>query len=130
MHGDAPERIAAGSRTFAPARALWQPPMRFGVSAYVVCRDTERRHVAKWSASPRSGRARRFENFGQWVSGTQLEQRLRSRTTRSRTEACARGSWHAGAALGADRRVRAGGSGADVAPVQPQLEEMERFAKG
>ena len=42
MHGDAPEVIAAKVADLsAPRAAAGRPPLTFGVSGYVICRDTE-----------------------------------------------------------------------------------------
>jgi FMNH2-dependent dimethyl sulfone monooxygenase len=79
MHGDPPERVAAKIADMRARRERWGgPPLRFGVAGYVVCRDTEveaKRELDRITTL-RAG-APGFENFGQWVSGTQLEQRLR-----------------------------------------------------
>jgi hypothetical protein len=79
MHGDPPERIAAKIADLRARRERWGgPPLKFGVAGYVVCRDTdaEAQRELERITTLRPG-APGFENFGQWVNGTQLEQRLK-----------------------------------------------------
>src|SRR5439155_15361652 len=79
MHGDPPERIEARIADLSARRDRWGvPPLRFGMAAYVVCRDTEEEAGRELERiTTLRANAPGFENFGQWTSGTQLEQRLK-----------------------------------------------------
>ena len=61
MHGDPPERVAAKIADMRERRERFGlPPMQYGVAAYTVVRDTERRGTApNWRGSPTYGRAPR-----------------------------------------------------------------------
>jgi FMNH2-dependent dimethyl sulfone monooxygenase len=131
MHGDPPERIAAKIADLRARRARWGlPPLRFGVAAYVVCRDseTEARREVERITTLRPG-APGFENFGQWVSGTQLEQRLKLEDYSVSNRGLRAGL--VGTADQIAERIQAfEDAGAELLLLQfsPQLEEMERFA--
>ena len=132
MHGDPPERVAAKIADLARRRERWGlPPLRFGVAGYVVCRDTEeeaRREVARITAV-RPG-APGFENFDQWVNGTQLEQRLKLEDYSVSNRGLRSGL------VGTPEQVAARVQEFEAAGVEllllqfsPQAEEMERFAE-
>ena len=80
MHGDTPEVIAgkiADMRERREREGL--PPMQYGMAAYAIVRDSEaeaEREVARitdMGGKPPPG----FDNFDQWISGTQLERELK-----------------------------------------------------
>ncbi|MFC4453536.1 LLM class flavin-dependent oxidoreductase [Deinococcus sonorensis] len=75
MHGDPPDVIAAKIADLRARReAAGQPPLRFGMAAYVICRDTpeeaeaERRRVTDVQASPAA-----YASYQDFVRGSQLE---------------------------------------------------------
>jgi len=136
MHGDAPEVIAAKIADMRERREReGLPPMRYGMAAYAIVRDSEaeaEREVARITAvpgldegSPPPG----FANFDQWLSGTQLERELKlqeysvsNRGLRPRL-------------IGTPEQIREKiaayeDAGLDLLLLQmsPQAEEMERFA--
>ena len=107
MHGDPPEAIAAKIADMKARRAAaGGPPMRFGMAAYAIVRDSEaeaQAELARITALPPQPPAG-FANFDQWLSGTQLERELKlqeySVSNRGlRAEPCR----HAGADPRADR---------------------------
>ena len=78
MHGDPPETIAAkiaDMRERRAARGL--PPLTFGVSGYVVCRDTEEEAQAELDrildvrSSPEA-----YASYQDFVAGSQLESQV------------------------------------------------------
>jgi dimethylsulfone monooxygenase len=78
MHGDAPEVIAAKVADLNARRAAaGRTPMVFGVSGYVICRDTEAEAQAELArildvrASPGA-----YASYQDFVAGSQLESRV------------------------------------------------------
>ena len=132
MHGDEPERVAAKVTDLSAQRERWGlPPMRFGVAGYVVCRDTEEAAAREVSriTTLRPG-APGFENFGQWVNGTQLEQRLKLEDYSVSNRGLRSGL--VGTPDQVAARIRAfEEAGVELLLLQfsPQAEEMERFAE-
>jgi len=132
MHGDPPERIAAKVADLRARRARGSAvPLAFGVAAYVICRDTEdeaRREAARITTL-RPG-APGFENFRQWVNGTQLERQLELEDYSVSNRGLRSGL--VGTPEQVARRIRefeAAGVGLLLLQMSPQLEEMERFAR-
>src|SRR5262249_27629650 len=113
-------------------RARWGlPPLRFGVAGYVVCRDTDAEAQAEMAriTTLRPG-APGFENFGQWVNGTQLEQRLRLEDYSVSNRGLRSGLVGTPERI-AERILEFERAGVELLLLQvsPQLEEMERFAE-
>jgi dimethylsulfone monooxygenase len=78
MHGDAPDIIAGKVADFSARRAqAGQPPLMFGVSGYVICRDTEAEAQAELDrildvqSSPEA-----YASYQDFVEGSQLESRV------------------------------------------------------
>jgi FMNH2-dependent dimethyl sulfone monooxygenase len=78
MHGDAPEVIAAKVAELSELRAATgQPPLQFGVSGYVICRDTQAEASAELDrilnvrSSPEA-----YASYQDFVEGSQLESRV------------------------------------------------------
>jgi FMNH2-dependent dimethyl sulfone monooxygenase len=78
MHGDAPEVIAAKVSDLSALRAATgQPPLEFGVSGYVICRDTEAEVSAELDrilnvrSSPEA-----YASYQDFIEGSQLESRV------------------------------------------------------
>jgi FMNH2-dependent dimethyl sulfone monooxygenase len=56
---------------------LGLPPMKFGVAAYSIIRNSEAAVKKKLSASPMyKTSAAGYNNYQQWLNGTQLEKRV------------------------------------------------------
>lgn len=78
MHGDPPEVIAARVADMRERRAAaGRPPLTFGVSGYVVCRDSEAEARAELArildvnASPEA-----YASYQDFIAGSQLESRV------------------------------------------------------
>jgi FMNH2-dependent dimethyl sulfone monooxygenase len=131
MHGDEPEVIAA---KVADMRARREreglPPMRFGMAAYAVVRDSQAEADAEVERiTTLDPEAPGFANFEQWLSGTQLEREMKIKEYSVSNRGLRPGL------VGTPERVRERISefeavGVDLLLLQmsPQLEEMERFA--
>jgi FMNH2-dependent dimethyl sulfone monooxygenase len=78
MHGDSPEVIAAKVADLTARRAATgRPPLAFGVSGYVICRDTEAAAQAELERilDVRSS-AEAYASYQDFVEGSQLESRV------------------------------------------------------
>ncbi len=131
MHGDAPEVIAAKIADMAARRErAGKPPMVYGMAAYAVVRDSKAEAAREVERITRLDEtAPGFANFGQWLSGTELEREMRlqeysvsNRGLRPRL-------------VGTPEQVRerveafeAAGVNLLLLQMSPQYEEMERFS--
>lgn len=132
MHGDPPAKIGeriADMRARRERKGL--PPMLYGVAAYSVVRDTEEEARAELAriTDVRPGSAG-YENYQQWLNGTQLEQRVSLEDYSVSNRGLRSGL------VGTPEQVRARVAefeavGVDFLLLQcsPQLEEMERFSE-
>jgi dimethylsulfone monooxygenase len=78
MHGDSPEVIAAKVADLAARRAAaGRPALAFGVSGYVICRDTQAEAQAELDRilDVRSS-AEAYASYQDFVDGSQLESRI------------------------------------------------------
>jgi len=78
MHGDAPEVIAGKVADMSALRdRAGRPPLTFGVSGYVICRDTEaeanaeRDRILDVRSSPEA-----YASYQDFIEGSQLESRV------------------------------------------------------
>jgi dimethylsulfone monooxygenase len=78
MHGDVPEVIAAKVADLSARReAVGRPPLMFGVSGYVICRDTEAEAQAELArildvrSSPEA-----YASYQDFIAGSQLESQV------------------------------------------------------
>ena len=134
MHGDPPERIApkvADMRARRQVTAPQQPPLRFGVAGYVVCRETPelaRREITRITDVKQS--AAGYANYQDWLANTQLEQRVSLEDYSVSNRGLKAGLWGTPEQV-AERIVEFERAGVDLLLLQfsPQLEEMERFAQ-
>lgn len=132
MHGDAPEVIAAKVADLSARRAAaGGPPLTFGVSGYVICRDTEEAAQAELArildvrSSPEA-----YASYQDFVEGSQLE----SRVSLEEYSVSNRGlrSGLIGTPGQIEARLRAyEQAGVDLVLLQfsPQREEMARFGR-
>ena len=132
MHGDAPEVIAAKVAELSALRAgTGRPPLRFGVSGYVICRDTQQEAQAELDrilnvrASPEA-----YASYRDFIEGSQLE----SQVSIEEYSVSNRGlrSGLIGTPDQIIERIRAyEAAGIDLLLLQfsPQREEMARFGR-
>lgn len=131
MHGDEPAFIAekiADMRARREREGL--PPMHYGMAAYAIVRDTEAEALAEVARITEiDPEAAGFDNFEQWLSGTQLERELKIKEYSVSNRGLRPGL------IGTAEQVKAriaefSAAGLDLLLLQmsPQLEEMERFA--
>ncbi len=130
MHGDAPEVIAAKVADMSARRAqAGKPPLAFGVSGYVICRDTQAQAQAELERilDVRSSPAA-YASYQDFVAGSQLE----SRVSLEEYSVSNRGlrSGLIGTPEQITDRIRAyeqAGVGLMLLQFSPQREEMARF---
>ncbi|HEX8148540.1 MAG TPA: LLM class flavin-dependent oxidoreductase [Pyrinomonadaceae bacterium] len=131
MHGDPPERVREKVRDMSARRErLGLGPMIYGVAGYTVVRDSEeeaRKELARITDVHQS--AAGYDNYQQWLAGTQLEQRVSLEDYSVSNRGLRSGL------VGTPEKVAARveefeDAGVDLLLLQcsPQLEEMERFA--
>jgi dimethylsulfone monooxygenase len=130
MHGDSPEVIAAKVADLN-ARRDGRPPLQFGVSGYVICRETEAQAQAELDrilnvrASPQA-----YASYQDFVQGSQLE----SQVSLEEYSVSNRGlrSGLIGTPDQIIERLRAyeaAGVGLMLLQFSPQREEMARFGR-
>lgn len=131
MHGDPPERVGEKIADLAARRLrLGLPPMRYGVAAYAIVRDSEaeaKRERERITNVQQS--AAGYANYQQWLAGTELERRV------SLEEYSVSNRGLRAELVGTPEQVRQRiaefeAAGVDLLLLQfsPQYEEMERFA--
>ena len=131
MHGDPPERVREKVRDMAARRErLGLGPMIYGVAGYTIVRDSEdeaQKELARITDVRQS--AAGYNNYQQWLAGTQLEQRVSLEDYSVSNRGLRSGL------VGTPEQVAARVEEFEDAGVQllllqcsPQLEEMERFA--
>ena len=131
MHGDEPARVREKIGDLKARRErLGLPPMKFGVAAYSIVRDTAeeaQRELTRITDVQQS--AAGYGNYQQWLAGTQLEQRVSLEDYSVSNRGLRSGL------VGTPDQVRERitefeEAGVDLLLLQcsPQLEEMERFA--
>ena len=132
MHGDEPSRVREKIEDMSLRRERWElPPMKYGVAAYAIVRDTEaeaRKELERITNVKQS--AAGYENYQQWLSGTRLEQRVSLEDYSVSNRGLRSGL------IGTPEQVAARiaefeDAGVDLLLLQcsPQMEEMERFAE-
>jgi FMNH2-dependent dimethyl sulfone monooxygenase len=131
MHGDSPARIREKITDMRTRRErLELPPMKYGIAAYAIVRDTEKeadKELARITDVKAS--AAGFSNYQQWLSGTKLEGEM------SMQEYSVSNRGLRSGLVGTPDRVKTRveefeAVGVDLLLLQcsPQLEEMERFS--
>ena len=132
MHGDPPERVGEKIADLRARRAKHKlPPLKFGVAGYAIVRETEREaqdEVRRITDVQQS--AAGYANYQQWLSGTQLEQRV-SLEDYSVSNRGLRSGLVGTAEQVAERVAQFEAAGVDLVLLQfsPQLEEMEHFSE-
>jgi FMNH2-dependent dimethyl sulfone monooxygenase len=132
MHGDEPAVIAAKIADMRARRdRLGLKPMIYGMAAYAVVRDSAREaeaevaRITDMGDRPPPG----FDNFEQWLSGTQLERELKIREYSVSNRGLRPGLVGTPEHV-AGRIADFEAAGLDLLLLQmsPQMEEMERFS--
>jgi len=132
MHGDPPDRVGAKIRDMNARRErLGFPPMKFGVAGYAIVRQTE--HEAQEELRRITDvrqNAAGYQNYQQWLAGTQLEQRV-SLEDYSVSNRGLRSGLVGTPEQVAERVAEFEAVGVELLLLQfsPQLEEMERFSE-
>ena len=132
MHGDPPEKIGERIRDMAARRERFGlPPMIYGVSGYSIVRNTDEEaqtELARITDVKQSKAG--YHNYQQWLSGTQLEQRV-SLEDYSVSNRGLRSGFIGTPQKVIDRVAAFEKVGVSLLLLQcsPQLEEMERFAE-
>lgn len=131
MHGDLPDVIAPKVADMAARRAdAGKPPLTFGMAAYAIVRDSEAeaqrelQRILEVKELPAG-----YDNFDEWLSGTQLERELKIREY-SVSNRGLRPNLVGKPEQVKQRIADFAGAGVDLLLLQmsPQREEMERFA--
>jgi dimethylsulfone monooxygenase len=132
MHGDPPERVADKIRDMSERREKKHlPRMQFGVAAYAIVRGTEREARAELERiTDVKQSAAGYENYQQWLAGTQLEQRV-SLEDYSVSNRGLRSGLVGTSEQVSERIARFEQAGVDLLLLQfsPQYEEMDRFSE-
>jgi dimethylsulfone monooxygenase len=132
MHGDPPDVIAAKVGDLAARReAAGRPPLTFGVSGYVICRETEAAAQAELErildvkSSPEA-----YVSYQDFIAGSQLESRV-SLEEYSVSNRGLRSGLIGTPQQIIDRLAAYEQAGIDLVLLQfsPQREEMARFAE-
>jgi FMNH2-dependent dimethyl sulfone monooxygenase len=132
MHGDPPEVIRQKIADISERRARHGlPPMKFGVAGYVIVRDSHEEAEREFQRiTDVSQSAAGYNNYQQWLSGTQLEKKV-SLEDYSVSNRGLRSGLIGTPEQVAQRVSEFEDAGVDLLLLQfsPQLEEMERFAE-
>ncbi|MBC5773690.1 LLM class flavin-dependent oxidoreductase [Pontibacter sp. KCTC 32443] len=132
MHGDSPELIGKRIEDMKRRRdALGLPPMKFGVAAYSIVRDSDQEVKKEFDRITNvKESAAGFKNLEQWVSGTQLERQLTLQDYSVSNRGLRSGLVGTPAQV-QDRIAEFEAVGVDFFLLQcsPQIEEMERFSE-
>ena len=132
MHGDPPEKIHEKTADLSRRREkLGLPRMQFGVAGYVIVRETEAEAQDELRRiTDVQQNAAGYQNYQQWLAGTQLEQRV-SLEDYSVSNRGLRSGLVGTAEQVAERVREFEAAGVDLLLLQfsPQLEEMERFSE-
>ena len=132
MHGDEPARVRQKIEDMTTRREkLDLPPMKFGVAGYTIIRDTEaeaRKELQRVTNVNHS--AAGYENFQQWLAGTQLDQALALEDYSVSNRGLRSGLVGTPESV-AERVAAFEAAGVDLLLLQcsPQYEEMERFSE-
>jgi FMNH2-dependent dimethyl sulfone monooxygenase len=132
MHGDDPQAIGRRIQDLSQRREkLGLPPMKFGVAAYSIVRNTEQEVKKELERITNvNGSAAGYKNYQQWLAGTQLENQV-SLQDYSVSNRGLRSGLTGTPDQVAERIAAFEAVGVDLFLLQcsPQLEEMERFSE-
>jgi dimethylsulfone monooxygenase len=132
MHGDPPANLLPKIADMSQRRdRLSLPPLKFGVAAYAIVRNTAEDAKAELQRiTDVKQNAAGFQNYQQWLSGTKLEQKVSLEDYSVSNRGLRSGL------VGTPDQIKAQiaefeKAGVDLLLLQfsPQLEEMERFSE-
>jgi FMNH2-dependent dimethyl sulfone monooxygenase len=132
MHGDPPTNVRIKIADMSERRSkLALPPLKFGVAAYAIVRDTaEEANAELQRITDVKQSAAGFQNYQQWLSGTQLDQKVSLEDYSVSNRGLRSGL------VGTPDQIKAQiaefeRAGVDLLLLQfsPQMEEMERFSQ-
>ncbi len=132
MHGDPPELVGEKIQDLSARRErMGLPPMTFGVAGYAIVRDTaEAAEAERARITDVKQSAAGYDNYQQWLSGTQLERQVSLEDYSVSNRGLRSGL------VGTPDRVKqqvaafeAVGVSLLLLQFSPQLEEMERFGQ-
>ncbi|MER3464596.1 MAG: alkanesulfonate monooxygenase, partial [Chitinophagaceae bacterium] len=132
MHGDSPEVIGVRIADMKKRREQkGLPPMRYGVAAYAIVRNNEaavKKELERITNVQQN--AKGYNNYQQWLNGTQLEKRVSLEDYSVSNRGLRTGLTGTPEQI-AERIEQFEKAGVDFFLLQcsPQLEEMERFAE-
>jgi len=132
MHGDPPDVIGKRIQDMSARREKFGlPPMKFGVAAYSIVRNTDqevKKEIERITNVNAFGEG--YKNYQQWLAGTQLEKKV-SLEEYSVSNRGLRTGLTGTPSYIADRIGTYQDVGVDFFLLQcsPQLEEMERFSE-
>ncbi|MBC7923373.1 MAG: LLM class flavin-dependent oxidoreductase [Ferruginibacter sp.] len=132
MHGDPPAKIGERIADMRRRRErMGLPPMQYGVAAYSIIRESDgevKQELARITNV--QGSAAGYQNYQQWLAGTQLEQRVSLEDYSVSNRGLRTGLVGTPGEV-ADRIAEFEAVGVNFFLLQcsPQLEEMERFAE-
>ncbi|MEA3063087.1 MAG: dimethylsulfone monooxygenase [Sphingomonadales bacterium] len=132
MHGDPVEAIRPKIEDMERRRAeAGKPRMQYGMAGYAIVRDSEseaKKELARITALPPTP-PKGFDNFEQWLSGTELERELKLQEY-SVSNRGLRPNFVGTPEQLAERIEEYEAAGLDLLLLQmsPQAEEMDRFA--
>jgi FMNH2-dependent dimethyl sulfone monooxygenase len=132
MHGDPPEQVRQKIADLSERRERQGlQPMKFGMAGYVIVRDTNEEAEKEFQRiTDVSQSAAGYNNYQQWLSGTQLEKKV-SLEDYSVSNRGLRSGLIGTPEQVARRVAEFEEAGVDLLLLQfsPQLEEMERFGE-
>jgi FMNH2-dependent dimethyl sulfone monooxygenase len=133
MHGDPVEAIRPKIADMEERRArVGKPRMQYGMAAFAIVRDSEaeaKRELARITQLPPTP-PKGFDNFDQWLSGTELERELKLQEY-SVSNRGLRPNFVGTPEQLQERIAEYEAVGLDLLLLQmsPQAEEMDRFAE-
>jgi FMNH2-dependent dimethyl sulfone monooxygenase len=132
MHGDEPATVKAKIEDMeARRRRLGLSPMKYGVAAYAIVRESELQAQAEVERITNVRQsAAGYNNYQEWLAGTQLERRVSLKDYSVSNRGLASGLIGTPQQV-AERVTEFERIGVDLLLLQcsPQLEEMERFSE-
>jgi len=132
MHGDPPANVAKKIADMRTRRsALGLPPLKFGMAAYAIVRETEAEAQAELARiTDVKQSAKGFANYEQWLAGSQLNQKVSLEDYSVSNRGLRSGLVGTPAQVKARlRELEEAGVDLVLLQMSPQREEMARFSE-